>query len=327
VELENGNTIEAEFHWNDLLVYNGKAVVGDKTEAFISFTPSKFFRIITLSSSIMHGAHYGIAVSAQIQSAYVKTLFYYLESVKYYKDSPTSPAGVITISLEKLQEIVQYPQSYDTYAVKQNILDKGVSIINNLENVDFTFTYELQKTKGETGKKKFSHVTFTVTPASRGNKKERLTLPECKNEKSEDAAVTQLLAGIGLSEKESADVLKKYNSNHRDLAFLAKAIEVVSTKRNVKTKTGLLCHIMDNGIEAEKKDSEKKSKKKNTQFEQQREYDEKELELLSIVSQGYGIIDSDRNRSIVEGHQISYKVIDGKIYQDQDELEEEKNAG
>ena len=90
----------------------------------------------------------------------------------------------------------------------------------------------------------------------------------------------QILSGAGLSENDSRNVLKKYNQNKRDIAFLSQAIVAVATSTSVENKAAVLCHIMDTGQIYEQKSKEKKKTENKNGFNNftQREYDFNELE-------------------------------------------------
>ena len=287
INLEDGKKQTFEFQWNEVLNYHGINNLEAGQDAYISFKPTKFFRILTLSSTIMHGAHYNVGVSAQISSKYARNLFYYLESMKNYREYPNATPGRFTLSLEELQYIVKYPIKYRPTDVRRNVLEITVEEINRIENVDFTFRYELIKTDQGGRKKQISHVKFIISQILDEKTKERLALEEDMK-----SAPFQMLKGVGFTKDECFDILKKYKAKNRDIGFLTQAIMSLATSTNVKSKCALLCHIMENGLDAKftyeenmKRVLAKKEEKVNKfhNFEQ-RNYDYDELERMLLTT-------------------------------------------
>lgn len=290
IDLDNGKKKTLEFQWNEVLMYNGADSLEDDEDAYISFTPTKFFRILTLSSTIMHGAHYPVGISAQISSKYARNLFYYLEDMKNYKEYPTATPGQFTLSLEELQYIVKYPASYRTTDIRRFVLDTAVQEINSIKDIDFVFNYEFIKTGKDGAKKKISHVRFMISNVLDTNITEEIEVEE-ETPSVDDIAPLQVLQGVGLTEEECKDVLKKYKANNRDLVFLTQAITSVVTTKEIKSVCSLLCHIMDNGLkdnlsyqENRKKNMKGKYDNRFNNFEQ-RTYDNEELERLLLSNQ------------------------------------------
>ena len=293
VQLGNGKTKPIELHWNEVLIYNEDEAIAADENTYLSFTPTDFFRVLTASSSIMHGAHYPIGVPAQISSRYARNIFYFLASRKNYKEDKYAPPGVFTISLDELQYFVQYPDSYRTTDIRRFVLDTAVKEINQIKGIDFSFTYEFIKTGASGTKKKITHVKFIISNTIEIKEKKVFEIEQKQEQQvsATDNAVLQILKGIELSETECLDVLKKYNENKRDLVFLTQAITSVVTTKDVKSKCALLCHIMDNGLHSNmsadqnmKRNTEKNKQSKNkfNNFDQrQYDYDDLEAKLLN----------------------------------------------
>ena len=284
IDLEDGKKQILEFQWNEVLTYHGFNSLEVGEDAYISFKPTKFFRILTLSSTIMHGAHYNVGVSAQISSKYARNLFYYLEDMKNYREYPNATTGRFTLSLEELKYIVKYPDSYKASDVRRSVLEIAVNEINSIENIDFTFKYELIKTDKGGRKKQISHVKFIISQVLDEKTKEQLALEE-----EMSSAPFQMLKGVGLMDKECLDVLKKYKAKKRDIAFLTQAIMSVATSSNVKSKCALLCHIIENGLDAKftyEENMKRISKEKENRFHsfEQHSYDYDELEKMLLTT-------------------------------------------
>lgn len=288
IELENGKKKMMEFQWNEVLMYNGSEDLDISEDAYISFKPTAFFRILTLSSTIMHGAHYPVGVSAQISSKYARNLFYYLEDMKNYKEYPTATPGLFTLSMEELRYILKYPASYRTTDIRRFVLDVAVEEINQVKGIEYTFHYEFIKTGKDGKKKKITHVRFMISKVIDLPKKNSSPTIEEKTP-VDDAAPLQVLKGVGLTDMECRDVLIKYKKNNRDLIFLTQAITSVVTSKNVKSKCAVLCHIMDNGLnpnlseeQNNKHNGVEKPKNRFNNFKQ-REYDMEELERILLT--------------------------------------------
>lgn len=286
IPLSNGKKRPLELHWNTTLTYNGSDAIEDGEDAYISFTPTKFFRILTASSTIMSGAHYPVGVPAQISSKYVRHLFYYLESMKNYREYPNATPGMFKLSLDDLQYIVRYPSSYRTTDIRRFVLDKAEEEISRIEQIDFTFRYEFIKTSRDGAKKKITHVLFVIsTTYNITTKSEPIAIEEKST--MDDTAPLQVLAGVGLDTQQCKDVLKKYKKNNRDLIFLTQAITSVITNTGIIDKCAVLCKIMDEGLNenmtADKNMEhlkQKKSQKNKFNDFEQREYNNDELEKM-----------------------------------------------
>lgn len=290
IDLDNGKKKTLEFQWNEVLMYNGADNLDEDEDAYISFTPTKFFRILTLSSTVMHGAHYPVGVSAQIPSKYARNLFYYLEDMKNYKEYPTATPGLFTLSLEELQSIVKYPASYRTTDIRRFVLNISAEEINRVKGIDYTFKYEFIKTGKDGKKKKITHVRFTISKIIETTPQNKPIAIE-ERMPAEDDAPLQVLKGVGLTDSECQDVVKKYKENHRDLVFLTQAITSVVTSHNIKSRCAVLCHIMDNGLkesfneeENKRRNEEKKPKNAFNNFPQ-RTYDPDELERFLLTTE------------------------------------------
>ena len=288
IELANGKKQILDFQWNEVLTYNGNDNLDENENAYISFVPTKFFRILTLSSTIMHGAHFPVGVSAQISSKYARNLFYYLEDMKNYQEYPNATPGIFTLSLEEFRMIVKYPGSYRTTDIRRFVLDTAEREINSAIGIDFVFRYEFKKT-GNQGRKKITHIQFIISKLVNGKTVEVAQIEEKPAESgvtcdSDEQAPLQVLKGIGLTDKECQDVLRKYKENNRDLLFLTQAIASILTNPNVRSKCAVLCTIMDKGLNPVVSAETKKNENKFNNFNQ-RDYDYDELERILLNSQ------------------------------------------
>ena len=183
-------------------------------------------------------------MSAQF-TGYARKLFYFLESRKKYKEYPTAQQGIFSISLEELQYLLDYPESYRPVDVKRTILQRAKNNFDNARGIDFTFDYEDKKI----GKKivGFLFKVQEIKPVVEIENKEVSEQKMIENDKQRDTVFT-MLASIGLNDQECEDVYKKYKAQNRDVAFLISAIASVSASANINSKCAVLCYIMDNCI-------------------------------------------------------------------------------
>lgn len=282
IKLDNGKKRVLKVPWYKILTYCGQDLADDDEGAYISFTPSDLFKMLMISSTVMHGAHYSLLASTKIQSKYVRNLYYFLETRKNYKEYSGAVAGKFTISLDDLRILVGYPESYRATDVRRYILDAAVKEINSINEIDFTFKYELKKTQ-----RKITDVEIQIK-----KQKKIVTQKEIESETEElielnletDAEfqmVINILLANGLSESESNRVLKKYKENERDIVFLTQALTSVAASKNVKSKTALLCYKMESGVDAIENNNVDTNKFNNFN---QRTYDYNELEKTLLTT-------------------------------------------
>ncbi len=273
VPMPNGKKKNMDVSWAVALLYTPTSELDDsETDPTISFIPSEIFRMLTISAGITHGSFHQLKISSKF-IGYVKLLYYKLESMKDYTEYPGATPGVFNWSLSDMMSYFNTPKSYRVQEIKIRILDKALEDFDAVEGMDFSFTYEEYK-KG----RRIDGFTFRITKKS--VKRIEAATKEIPDSNATDTIVMQILSGAGLSENDSRNVLKKYNQNKRDIAFLSQAIVAVATSTSVENKAAVLCHIMDTGQIYEQKSKEKKKTENKNGFNNftQREYDFNELE-------------------------------------------------
>ena len=275
-----GNADDAEpmeISWWLLCDYNSAEDCkkkGKPDNAHIVIIPTPFFKLLTLSSTIMHGAHYSIEISSSIIGKYARNLYYILESRKKYRAYPDAVPGVFTFTLEELQNLLTYPSSYRATDVRRRILDEAKEEINNLPNSDIQFDYELLKTG-----KSFTHVRFHVYDIYDTAKIEQNDL---SNQKEiidvKDNTVVGLLKGFGFSDKDIEKIYVVYDETNSDIKKLTAAITKTFESSDIKSKTSYLCKLLQNGLY---KEQPAKSKNTFNNFNQ-RDVDNDELEKILL---------------------------------------------
>lgn len=296
---DNGKSRRVKVPWYTIFTYVRKAE--DCENAYISFTPSPLFKALMISSTITHGAHFSVFVSSQIQSKYVRNLFYVLESMKNRTEYVGAVPGIVTLSFNELQSLIGYPASYRTTDIRRFILEPAVEDINKLEGVDFTFSFTLKKTKT-----KFTHVIFKITQIIEPKEPKKLEdrssttnmqnmnsdtvtedekYPDNVKEKKnvtakEDELILTMLEANGLTKSECKMVLSKYHKFNRNITFFSQALTNVISSRKIRSKAAVLAYIMENGLGTEPNSDKSKGKGFNN-FEQ-RDYDYTELEKVLL---------------------------------------------
>ena len=263
--------------WYKILTYCGQDLADDDEGAYISFTPSDLFKMLMISSTVMHGAHYSLKASTKIQSKYVRNLYYFLETRKNYKEYQGATIGRFSISLEDLRVLVGYPESYRATDVRRYILDAAVKEINSIDEIDFTLEYELKKTQ-----RKITGVEIQINKTTPVEEPVELEIEDISGLDEESQMVLNILKANGINEEESKRVLNKYKKNQRDIIFLTQALTAVAASKNVKSKTALLCYKMEHGIDAVQKEVSSENKFNNFN---QRVYDYGELEKTLLTTE------------------------------------------
>lgn len=277
ITLEGGKKRVLKVPWYKILTYCGQDLADDDEGAYISFTPSDLFKMLMISSTVMHGAHYSLKASTKIQSKYVRNLYYFLETRKNYKEYQGATIGRFSISLEDLRVLVGYPESYRATDVRRYILDAAVKEINSIDEIDFTLEYELKKTQ-----RKITGVEIQINKTTPVEEPVELEIEDISGLDEESQMVLNILKANGINEEESKRVLNKYKKNQRDIIFLTQALTAVAASKNVKSKTALLCYKMEHGIDAVQKEVSSENKFNNFN---QRVYDYGELEKTLLTTE------------------------------------------
>ena len=212
ITLESGKKRVLKVPWYKILTYCGQDLADDDEGAYISFTPSDLFKMLMISSTVMHGAHYSLKASTKIQSKYVRNLYYFLETRKNYKEYQGATIGRFSISLEDLRVLVGYPESYRATDVRRYILDAAVKEINSIDEIDFTLEYELKKTQ-----RKITGVEIQINKTTPVEEPVELEIEDISGLDEESQMVLNILKANGINEEESKRVLNKYKKNQRDI--------------------------------------------------------------------------------------------------------------
>lgn len=136
---------ELSIPWFDILKYHN----GKKGEAaYVEFIPSDFFKVLALSSQLVHGAYGALEVTMQLQGKYTIALYWFLENKKKYKEYPTATPGVFHLSIDELKHQFSIPNSYTVTDLERKVLGPAKQSINAVSECDFTFEYTREKANG-----------------------------------------------------------------------------------------------------------------------------------------------------------------------------------
>ena len=230
-------------------------------EVHISFSPSDFFKMLCISSTITHGAHYNSHVSHRLQG-YAKTFYYFLEEMKDYTAYPGAKPGVFEITTGELQDIVgcKYEKSSDQ---KRYILNPTRDALERLIDIgnDITFSYkEIKKSRRIVG------YQINISKIVDGNR------IETDRFKIEEGILD------AFNYKKKAEILKTYQENNRDVAFLTQAVSVIAGKSDISNKESYLIMVLKNGLNQ----IENRPKKSGFHNASERNNDYEELETLAL---------------------------------------------
>lgn len=260
--------------WYDLLTRVKKEDVEPGEFVGIAFNPSKFFRMLIISSTISHGAHYPINLAHLIKGNYAKILFYYIYSQRTYREYPGARPGYFKKTFEEVKEILGTTSSYKWSDVNRRAFKVVKEAINNYPDTDCAFDYE----------KKGNDIYFMISSKpKRVSNKSQEQIEDKSNDgysnqnDTDKITVIAILNAHGIIDKDADNVYKHYKENKRDIVFLTQALTSIATSEGIKSKAAVLCSIMDNGIGYKQ---DKENKKRNNKFSNfnQREYDYDELE-------------------------------------------------
>lgn len=231
------------------------------TGAKITFIPTPILRMFLISATIAHGGYYKVEAAAKISSKYGKLLYYLLESKKNFRKTPVAPPGKFTISLDELQAVLAYPKNYRYADVNKYILEKTKKAIDEIDDIDITFTYEPIKSRKAGGaKKQVTDIEFSIY------KKVRANLIEHKSEEISDEneiAMKAVLQGFGYTEREIRVIVSECKKNNRSLQYLTLAVAQVNSQKNVKSPVALLINFIQNGFNTKVEENPTKKVKEN----------------------------------------------------------------
>ena len=294
IKLKIKNENNPHYYFNvsgvDKLLYQKKGIDNVDVNT-LTFVPTKFFRLLAISSGIMHGAHYRISVSSGITSGYVKSLFVLLESKKLYRAYPGASVGEFIVYIDELKDYLNIPESYKTNDLRRCIIDKLKNEITKIPYCDIDFTYEpVYETIKGTRRTKCVGFRFKVTQiieskiltASKDAIEDKQELkednPENNNEDVLKSAIVGILKGAGFDDDDIKKIIKKNNEYKRDIVFITQAIMRIEKGSNIKSRVAAMLNMLENGIWEKEKDIPKKNAANQFNNFNQRTYDFDELE-------------------------------------------------
>lgn len=268
--------------WFDILRYHKK----DKNNgaAYIEFKPSDFFKVLALSSGLVHGAFGSLEVTTQLQGKYTIALYWFLESKKRYREYPTATPGYFEISIEEFRHQFSIPKSYVYSMIESRVLQPAYNSINSIEQCDFTFEYETVKE----GKKVLGY-KFNVQEKRyiEGTATEIVEIEEKPNDNafSERVSTILLVSGINFDSDEIDRISNCLERNNKDVMDLMAVLPLFKSRvenknlEPIEDKTAYICSLIQ-GDTTPKPTKQAGKGKSNNNFNNfsQRDYDMDELE-------------------------------------------------
>lgn len=272
---------EVSIPWFDILRYHG-AKSKNASNAYIEFVPTDFFKDLALCSQLVHGAYGKLEVTTQLQGKYTIALYWFLENKKNYKEYPSAPKGVFTISIEDLKYQFSIPQSYQANDIRRRALEPAKQSINSIPECDFTFDYTERKSHGVIVGYQFviKSKQYIETEASEVKRLE---------EKVTDPLFTKLkifldTSDIDFTDEEIDRVCKQARRYNRDAMYMMQLVlafrKRLDDKRHepVEDQVGYLCKMIELGTHSDYSDSRKESTRNPFGRFKQNEYDFEDLE-------------------------------------------------
>lgn len=268
--------------WFDILRYHKK----DKNNgvAYIEFKPSDFFKVLALSSGLVHGAFGSLEVTTQLQGKYTIALYWFLESKKRYKEYPTATPGYFEISIEEFRHQFSIPQSYVYSMIESRVLQPAYNSINSIEQCDFTFEYETVKQGKKVLGYKFNvrekkYIDSTATEIVEIEEK------TSDNALSERVSTILLVSGLNFGDDEIDRISNCLERNKKDVMDLMAVLPLFKSRvenknlEPIEDKTAYICSLIQ-GDTNPKPTNQAGKKKSNNNFNNfdQRDYDMDELE-------------------------------------------------
>ncbi len=235
VTLSNGKVTNLEVQWQEACMYiNGDSKDEGEYVGF-TFTPTKFFRMLCIAASKIHGAFVPLSISSEIRRDAARNFLYVLFDYENYKEYPNAKPGKFYMSVEDIIFYAHLPETTPSSEIKRSVLKPIQNVLDKNPDAPFTFSYsDVRKGKAIVG------FNFQINKIA-------MIQGVLISEKDQNA-YDILLSVAGLSSADAAAVIKKYNENNRDIVFLTQAIMVMKEMRAVRSPVSVLSSFMDNGL-------------------------------------------------------------------------------
>ncbi|MDO4975380.1 MAG: replication initiation protein, partial [Alphaproteobacteria bacterium] len=242
--LPNGKRKVLALPWYNMLMFTKKSEIDDSEDsAYVSFVPTPIFKLLLISSTVIHGSHYNIGVSCLFKS-YTRTLFYFLESRKNYNSFDGSTRGKFEMTVEELKYLFRLPENYRPRDINDKILRPAKKKFDEAieAGIDFTFDYEVLKGNYNKTIGFVFQVTKIVQDSRLEEKKEQSVKIEDK-----DLATFQIIQGFGFNEVDAKEILDIYKEEKKDIPYLTAALTKMITN-NPENRKSYVSKILKNKI-------------------------------------------------------------------------------
>ncbi len=264
--------------WFNILRYhNGN----EKDPAYIEFVPSDFFKDLALCSQLVHGAYGALEVTTQLRGKYTIALYWYLENRKNYKAYPSATPGIFDISLEEMKHQFSIPESYRRIDIERRVLEPSKESINNVDECDFTFDYDVIKDgtvvagyRFYVNSKKYIETTAYEIVDSEDNKDDDLF---------NEIKMLVSISKLDFSDEELKRITAAAHRNQKDGTYMMKIITAYKQRIDntslepIEDNVGYICRMIEQGANSNPISNNSKKKEKKGSFSQ-RDYDFDALE-------------------------------------------------
>lgn len=276
VKLPNGKKKKMSIPWYNLLLFTSKSEVDDSSDSsFVSFAPTPLFKLLLVSSTIAHGAHYNIRVSTLFKG-YTKTLFFFLESRKNYSKYDGATKGCFDMTIDDLKFLFDLSDNYKERDINDKILKPAKKKFDEAISYGIDFIFDYKVIKGSHNKT--IGFSFQITKIVQQDQIEEER--EVAKIEDKDLATFQIIQGFGFNEEDAKEILDIYNKEKRDIPYLTAALTKMITN-NPDNKKAYICKILKTKV-YEDRNKKISSAEKYNQFPQNTyNFEELENEFLS----------------------------------------------
>ena len=267
--------------WFNVLKYHkGK---NSSSTAYIEFVPSDFFKVLALSSQLVHGAYGALEVTMQLRGKYTIALYWFLENKKQYREYKGATSGIFNMSIEDFKHQFSIPNSYSVTDLRRKVLDPAKEL-NTVLECDFKFDYEIVKQNGV-----YAGIKFTIKTKKAIENKDIIDNDTKEREQNGELSIEQIkmflmASNVLLKPKEVERVFKKALEYQRTPMFMMQTI--VAFKQRIDNQalepvddyTSYLCKMIEMDLSVP---SKKRNVSQHDIEERDIDFDDLEKKLLS----------------------------------------------
>ena len=215
--------------------------------ACLSFIPTKFLRVLAISSGKYPGAHYNWSIPFAMSGKYVTNLFYYLEAMKNYREYPNATTGRWKVSLDDFKELMGLGKTTRWSTIEERVFTPAEQEINNNDQVDIVFQYRPIKERKRGLKPAITGISFIVI--KRGEYIASTNYDDIKKMLKDGdvgmVSMDMILKGNGFSEKDRLSLLSVCVDREHTAVTLSSAIMEMQKVENRKSDYAVLKAILE----------------------------------------------------------------------------------